>query len=1203
MSEQAMRLRYLILLALLALAACSAPQLAWEPQADAAAVEERARADLRSPQTAAEGRAQLAWLCLLHGRACAEVTTPALDGAPTLERTVRVALLTDGLATVDRAAAAWCDVAQAALGSPEAVAGELATAAAQRLGRLGRADPLATKAILSKRAQLIQQLFEHGTPLERLQRARALVDLQPEGDSADFWPQLQQATVPWSRRLLTGMDDDTPLPQWSTATAATVPAWFVGDSEVARYALAAVPPGIYHLHAEWHGKPGDPPLDLAILGARPLRAWLDGKAVAPAAALQQAKVKQIGLHTLDLLVPLSADGDQVWLGWLAAPTPVHSVGRPNGLAAGLSKVFELLSDPQGPARRSVQQWFPQALVAELSDVLWGSAPADAADRVLGVWPRHVDAVVSDAARHLDDGNAQLALRSLDSLEPRGEGVLATTDIRTDMALLRGRAYSAMGLDDLAAMAAETAAVRADGHCAVWSQALELAVDLGNKTAIRHILAHPGCTQRQPSLLQATAWRAIGRLDEAARVLRVALQAPAQARQVARKVDELGDDAFRFDFGPEPLWLRDDGSELWRGYQLLNQQRQNTDSMVREIMLTRAQKNLDELLVAPETSTVLRQRALQAGARAPWQPFLRDGKALAQVPDDPSWANAASTGYLLDQEIVVLLPQGGALRRVHQVLRVLSDEAADQVGEVRVAQGAELEFARTLLADGTVVAAAETADKETISLRAVATGTAVEYAQTVLVEPEDPATGATRLDPFTLQSGDGPTRLSEYVVLVPTAMMASFQTSLRAPPAEVRTLPGWTAHIYRTANVPRARIEPRAVRPDLALPSVQVATRTSLSALVEPWDERLAAAAQASSTELNQWQNLLLAQPDGLPRWQYLAQRLARGVQQSHDGGAPGNPVTALQQQRGDRAAVFYSLLQHQGVTACMVRVHTLARQAPDHQLAKTSLDPVDFPAELVRFELADGPHWYDPGIEGGLLDHLRSGLRQRPALLAGCKASERRISTPDLGNGLDAREVTGELDWRDDGSVDATFREHLTGAMAAYLQQFLTSATTDERNALFVELAKGVLPGAQVEAADIQGLGTLGGPLDLQWTLRSEPSEGRRHTLALGLLPSELGKDFAILPERAMPLLFGHGQRQQLVLTVRAGKPLQAVVELTGKTPQVDWQRRWQPLPNGGTLTWQLQTQPGVVEAEVYRAFASAVHGADAAEQIRLERQ
>jgi hypothetical protein len=88
-----------------------------------------------------------------------------------------------------------------------------------------------------------------------------------------------------------------------------------------------------------------------------------------------------------------------------------------------------------------------------------------------------------------------------------------------------------------------------------------------------------------------------------------------------------------------------------------------------------------------------------------------------------------------------------------------------------------------------------------------------------------------------------------------------------------------------------------------------------------------------------------------------------------------------------------------------------------------------------------------------------------------------------------------------------------------------------------------------------------------------------------------------------MPLLFGHGQRQQLVLTVRAGKPLQAVVELTGKTPQVDWQRRWQPLPNGGTLTWQLQTQPGVVEAEVYRAFASAVHGADAAEQIRLERQ
>lgn len=1182
------------------LAACSAPQLAWEPDADLEEVEAQARADLRTAEAAASGRGQLAWLCLLHGRACAEVAAPPLDGAPTLERTLRVALLTDGLAATDRAVSAWCDVAQAALDSPQVGAEAMATAAAKRIGKLGRADPWATKAVFAKRGEVVSALLQQGPVAERLRRARELAELLPKGTPLLVQPTLLQATAPWSRRLLTGMAGDVELPAWPTETTAALPARFVGSSGVAAVALAADPPGIYHVRATWQGRQGDPLVQLAVESARPVRAWLDGQPLG-ALGTGAAIAPKAGLRTLDLLVPAGGDGETVWLGWFADPglaqgDPVARQPWP----AGLAKVLAVLGDPRGQARRELQQWFPKGIVAELGEVLLGSAPAEAADRLLGVWPRHADAVVSDAARHVDDGNAHLALRSLATLEPPGEGVRVATDGRTDVALLQGRAYSAIGLDDLAAAAAEHAARRADGHCAVWLQALELATDLGNKAALRHILAGPQpCDPGEYSLAQAAAWRAIGRPDQAAERMVAALQVPAQAREARRRLEasEAGPGTAAL-----PTWLRDRGAEQWRQYQAAALGRADAPPTQREAEWEQAQSHLDAILVGAEASSTLRQRALQAGARAPWQAFLRDGRALAQAEDDPSWATTASTAYLLDQEIVVLLPQGGALRRVHQVLRVLSDDAADQVGEVRVAQGADLEFARTLLADGTVVAAAATADKETISLRAVASGAAVEYAQVVLVEPEDPTTGATRLDPFVLQSGDGPTRLSEYVVLVPTGLAVDLRPSLRAPAAEQRQLPGWTAYIYRTANVPRARIEPRAVRPDLALPSVQVASRTSLAALVEPWDERLEAAAQATSPEIDKWQALLLAQPEGLPRWRYLAQRLARGVQQSHDGGAPGAPGAALQQQRGDRAAVFYSMLRQQGLAACMVRVHTLARQAPRPGAGAESLDPLDFPMELVRFDLADGPHWYDPGLEGGLLDHLRSGLRGRPALVVGCKTSERRITTPRLGQDRDAREVSAELDWREDGSVDASFREHLTGAVAAFVRQFLTTATAEERNALFVELAKGVLPGAQVEAADIQGLADLEGPLDLRWTLRSEASESRRQSLALGLLPSELGKDFAALPARTMPLLFGHGQRQQLRLVVRSATPLKPVADQAGRTPQIAWQRRWQAQPTGGVLEWQVATTPGVVEAEAYREFAAAAQGADAAETVRLQR-
>lgn len=139
--------------------------------------------------------------------------------------------------------------------------------------------------------------------------------------------------------------------------------------------------------------------------------------------------------------------------------------------------------------------------------------------------------------------------------------------------------------------------------------------------------------------------------------------------------------------------------------------------------------------------------MQAGAIAPWQPFVRDGAVLAAQADDAALTQGAATAWVLDQEIVLLLPGGGALRRVHQMVRVLQDEAADAVGEIRVPDGAELEFARTILADGAVVLPAETADKETISLRAVASGTAVEYAQVAYVAADDAATGATRLGTF------------------------------------------------------------------------------------------------------------------------------------------------------------------------------------------------------------------------------------------------------------------------------------------------------------------------------------------------------------------------------------------------------------------------------------------------------------------------
>ncbi|MBM4345685.1 MAG: hypothetical protein FJ100_20115, partial [Deltaproteobacteria bacterium] len=1030
--------------------------------------------------------------------------------------------------------------------------------------------------------------------------------LAPDAGAAG---EVHQAVAPLSRRLHAALPWNAAalraaMAEPAPATATVALPEDSSGSAVHVHSLLAAYPGVYNVAITFR-VPADGRWTIGLAPPGAALAWLDGQPW-PSAELQHGPIAAdqalpAGAHVLHVALAVAEEGERLRYLIGRAPADARPVAQAADATQGppLAALRALLAHPAGAARQAWGTLFERNLAADLLDLALARGAAEvgaAIDRVAASIPGHVGALLLDVERQLAAGNGQLALQQAGRLsgvaETSGwfEGRWLDGRERSDVHLARARALQAAGLPDLAMRHAAAAARGAGGRCRPWLDALSIAVDAGRG----HEVWQPGDMQalraacrdeaRLPTGLHAV--RSVQAAHGKAADLDAWLGPPTARPARWRLAMEAGD------VGPAPQWLAEgQWTAVWR--------------QVQAAWLGgdpgRAQALLDGVLLRPDMPIAAKQKALLVGATPPWRPFVREGLALARLPDDPGWSEGARTAWLLDQEILVLLPGGGALRRVHQIARVLRDEAAEAVGEVRVAEGAELELARTLLPDGSAVPPADISDKSAVSLRAVAAGCAVEFAQVAWVHPDDAATGATWHAPFLLQSADAPLRISELVVLVPAGVPVQFDRSPSAPSARVVAAGAWTAHVFTTRDLPAVAQEPRAIRPERHVPSVTVRAAASLSALLEPWDERLAVAQAAPTLPLRQWlDDVRAANPggDGRQRWRHLARRIARDIEHDHGGGPPGDPNATLAQGKGDRAALFYTLARLAGADACLVRANALVRDG-----APEVPDPADFSMQLVVVPLPDGASlWYDPGLEGGVVDHVRSGLRGRRGYVVGCHRADRTVVVPALGVGLDLRDIAVDLQWAGDGAVTGTVTETLYGATAAYVGGWLAEASPQDRAKLPAQLAGGVFPGMDLTLVETASHPD-GGALRIRYGVAGKPDAARARTLDLGLFPSEIGKTYAVLERRQTPLSFGFAQDLRVRVAVHsAAGPMTTPPAAQGEHRLLAWSRRAHAEGDNLTMEFRLQAEAGVVAAGQYAAFSRVARGADAAEVVRLAR-
>ncbi len=1203
------------LLALLLFAGCSASWTALDADVDAARLDEHLAT--RPADTA--NFIQTAWLCVLHGRGCDRVTQPTPmwqpqpDGA--LEAQLARALATDGLGPVTPRLDAWlalADLAASAFVQHGDRADRLLSLAVERLGPLAARDYALVSTRLAQRGESVQHWLDVGTTAERWRRERALASWlaapSPHGAQRPLAMTVALAAEPLSRRLFTGLDrlpDALPTP----ANLRPLPSpTQVGDP----YALPARDAGVYRLQAQF-AVTDRAPLLLRVEFAKPVRVWCDGRPltrVEPTAREETWLDLPPGAHTLDLAVPIGQNGQPLALALLPGDRTAQPPPQVTWHAT-LEVVLDALREPTSAAMTQLTQRFPHELLqadaavqradTRETEALPTSAVVDA---LLAHWPKHVDAQLMRAMYTRESGQAQLAWQSLQGLEepppPADVAVsVVATAPRSDLLLERAMTYQALGLPDMAASSAEAAVQQQPLDCRILTRALGVGEDTLNRPLTRRLLAQPVLCPRE-RLARAFAQSMVGRLDDALATLLLEQAEPAHAREAAGLARLLAQTLHK-PLPPRPLWGEDRQADHWQTAQEAELRHDQTAT----------QAALHHLLTAPGLPMEARQKAIQAGVQPIWQPFVRDGEQIAQVEVTDAFANGSATVWMLDQEIVQLLPDGGAIRRVHQVVRVREAAAADSVGEIRVAEGADLELARTILPDGSLVLPAETDDKETISLRAVAAGTTVEFAQIAYEPADDPATGATRLPLFHMQSTEAPVQLSEYIVLVPQGVPFHLDASSAAGAPVVKPMGAFTAYVFSRAALPRVRNEPRAVRPERVLPTVRALARPGLEPVIEPWNEALAAYVQSQDPALRAWGAALTQVPESFTRWQKLASRLALTVQHAHEGGSPGRPETALTEGKGDRASTFYTLARQAGADACLVRVWPMARLPADDPLTpQAPVDPDDYGLEVVRLRVTL-PHaattteiWYDPAQEGGRLDHVRAGLRGRQGLLCGCATppNDPRVTIPKLGAGADRRVIDVSLDWAEDGHLIGIVHEELYGAMAASVRSFLRGNGANDQQ-LAKELAEGAFDGAAVQLLRIDGLaGDDAVTLAYEVTLAADRE--RADALDLDLWAEQLVQSYAQLPSRTTPLLFSHTLDLDVTLRVvpRGGAVHELPLDVVVDAASLHYQRRARREGDAVVVKRHLVSEPAIVAPDAYGDFAQSLRAIDAADHVRLRR-
>ncbi|MFN3199753.1 MAG: tetratricopeptide repeat protein [Bradymonadia bacterium] len=601
------------------------------------------------------------------------------------------------------------------------------------------------------------------------------------------------------------------------------------------------------------------------------------------------------------------------------------------------------------------------------------------------------------------------------------------------------------------------------------------------------------------------------------------------------------------------------------------------------------------------------------ARPDWSPFAEialDTEAVIAAYEK-SVPLPGPAVRLLDHSALLIFKDGKSLRWVHEVLAIRSREAAEYYGELGLPEGSELLSLYTRKADGQILYAEDTPEKDTTSLPDLDEG---DYVVAVYLEPGDNGYIYNHgfLTPrMYFQGVDMPIFLQRFEVFPPTGGKFDVQRlgldddhlGPKGEPARLGKIKGLRFEALNTLRLPQ---EGNEVPAGLWLPSIRVGWNVKLSEDLDYLRDRLLAR-RRRTLAFDSWVKAALeAQEDDgfMPRFRALVRKVRADVAEST--GMTDHDVDRMRiTGRGNRAAVLSAALETLDVPhrVLLARPQIHVPSGPFRQVADfvyPLIEVLPHASSALSETGIKSPIWLDPAPDRAPVGFVPFIMLGGEALQAWPPAVSRApVSLPKTRTVADSRRLDVKMKWAADGSLTGEVVDVLEGQEAIVIGEYFNRLTPEERPRLVERLLVGAVGAATVTSLEDPLAGPSDGPLVLKYTFKAEaPGD-----LNLGLFPNTPARSYASLAERKIPMAVELPTDQRLKLTLTSEVPM------TAKARAGTWSESGHSyrvkVDAGDTrliVESHMQIEGGQISPEGYPKFAEWTRKVEAAERVMVKR-
>jgi len=552
---------------------------------------------------------------------------------------------------------------------------------------------------------------------------------------------------------------------------------------------------------------------------------------------------------------------------------------------------------------------------------------------------------------------------------------------------------------------------------------------------------------------------------------------------------------------------------------------------------------------PAAMADLRRIRTALGGESEFEGFRVDGaEAIAEFEESGAEYADRPQVLVFDYTVHRVFPGGASLALTHQIYKVQSEEAVDELGEFAVPQGAYVLTLHTIKEDGTVLEPDLIENKETISLPELAVGDYVEQEYIRVLDPPEGIPGGLLGDRFYFASFEAPFFRTELVALVPQGMEVVVDPRGPAPQTQRSTLDDGT-QVFRwrvDRSDPLVR-EPGSVAPREYIPSVNWGVNATWGAFLAGLRDVLADREQIDPAAVRLADEIIEGATTDEEKARKLYYWVLENMENTNEVFSPAAPMLAG--RNGNRARVLHYLLRLVGVESSLILVRGFGADQTESELA----DEETYANLILRVGEGADPTYLMTTARGVPYGYVSPALRGMDALVLSPVADPQRaevIRLPAATGDEDSRRIEVDVDVAADGSGRVTVVETFLGSGAIEWRNDLEGIPAAVLEQRFEEgYAARIVPGARLVSLELEGRDEPEGPFVMRYVMEASAlarRQGDRLVLS-GLFPTILAPRFASVASRTTTQVVGPPLYHDVTLRVRTaeGAPSVSLQDVT----------------------------------------------------------